>query len=432
MNAKLLLTMLCSFCCVFAQAQYTAGDRYQKTVFSAYDSVMNVKYGANATASSSTPQDLLMDIYMPKGDTLMKRPVVFFTHGGSFISGSKESMESVFFCKEFAKRGYVTVSQNYRLGFDSYDETGALRTVWRAAQDGRAAVRYMRANAALYGIDTNMIIYGGTSAGAILSLQLAFLDQSSEVPAKIDTSAYTPNGTGIDGLEGMTNNLKNSSKVQAVINLCGAIGDTSWITSGDASIPVLSMHGTADDVVPYGTATIKIFGIIPLLDVSGSGSIRERLNHLGFHNRMYTYCGAGHVPFGDGTTEGMRALDSTFKLINQFLYEDVLKCGIAEVRVNDIDSSQCAALTGITTTRVSNDLVLYPNPAGEHLFIRSHALPAGTPVQVEIMDMMGRKVLSQKHTLQEQAIDISHLPKGSYSIRLKANAYSQVKNFIRQ
>lgn len=431
MNTKLLLTMVCSFCYVFAQAQYTAGDRYQKTVFSDYDSVMNVKYGANATASSSTLQDLLMDIYMPKGDTLTKRPVVFFTHGGSFVSGSKESMESVFFCKEFARRGYVTVSQNYRLGFDSYDETGALRTVWRAAQDGRAAVRYMRANAALYGIDTNMIIYGGTSAGAILSLQLAFLDQSSEVPAKIDTSAYTPNGTGIDGLEGTTNNLKNSSKVQAVINLCGAIGDTSWITSGDASIPVLSMHGTADDVVPYGTATIKLLGIIPLLDVSGSGSIRERLNHLGFHNRMYTYCGAGHVPFGDGTTEGMRALDSTFRLINQFLYEDVLKCGIAEVRVNDIDSSQCAALTGITATRVSNDLVLYPNPAGEQLFIRSHTLPAGTPVEVEIMDMMGRKVLSQKHTLQEQAIDISHLPKGSYSIRLKANAYSQVKSFIR-
>ena len=97
---------------VFQQA---SAQKYLSPIFN-YDSILNVKFGSNVTALSSTPEDQLYDIYLPLGDSATKRPVVFFTHGGSFLSGSKETSDVVALCRAFAKRGYVTVSQNYRLG----------------------------------------------------------------------------------------------------------------------------------------------------------------------------------------------------------------------------------------------------------------------------------------------------------------------------
>ena len=183
---------------VFQQA---SAQKYLSPIFN-YDSILNVKFGSNVTALSSTPEDQLYDIYLPTGDSSTKRPVVFFTHGGSFLSGSKETSDVVALCRAFAKRGYVTVSQNYRLGYESFDATNAKRAVWRAMQDGRAAVRHVRANAAQYLIDTNMIIYGGSSAGGFTALHVAFLDEPQELVLGIDTAAYT--GPGSQGLGGFT------------------------------------------------------------------------------------------------------------------------------------------------------------------------------------------------------------------------------------
>ena len=65
-----------------------SAQKYLSPIFN-YDSILNVKFGSNVTALSSTPEDQLYDIYLPTGDSSTKRPVVFFTHGGSFLSGSK-------------------------------------------------------------------------------------------------------------------------------------------------------------------------------------------------------------------------------------------------------------------------------------------------------------------------------------------------------
>ena len=56
-----------------------------------------------------------MDIYTPDGDTEINRPLILFIHGGSFYGGDKSSVDCQDFCKEFAKKGYVTASVNYRL-----------------------------------------------------------------------------------------------------------------------------------------------------------------------------------------------------------------------------------------------------------------------------------------------------------------------------
>jgi hypothetical protein len=85
-----------------------------------------------------------------------------------------------------------------------------------------------------------MVICGGYSAGAVTAIHHAYMNQTEAV-SKIDT-------TGLGVLdEGLY--LEQPSTIKAVINYCGAIGDTNWLQSSD--IPIISVHGTADVTVPY-------------------------------------------------------------------------------------------------------------------------------------------------------------------------------------
>ncbi len=418
---KLLLLFTIAIITSQSIAQCVGGDRYKSKIFS-YDSVMNIVYGNNVTASSSTPQDLLLDIYLPASDTFSKRPVIFFTHGGSFLFGTKADGDVVKLCKEFAQRGYVCVSQDYRLGIENFDAVGAARAVWRAMQDGRAAVRYMKANASTYKIDTNMIIYGGSSAGAFTALHVAFLDQSNEVLSTIDTSAYTGSGSmGLGNFKGTTNNLPNTSNVHAVVNLCGAIGDTSWIQAKDRNIPIISMHGPADRTVPYGTAVIKLLNTIPLLKVDGSASIRKKLNLANHPNYFHTYCGQDHVPYA-GTADWQRAwMDTTINFISKNLYENVLKCGASGVFSNQVDSADCPA-TGFNN-ELASAINIYPNPANEFVNIESNE----KIVSIEIYDVQGKLVYNSIINDFSFTLNVQELISNIYLVKIKTedNVYQE-------
>jgi alpha/beta superfamily hydrolase len=407
-------------------------QKYLSPIFN-YDSILNIKFGSNVTANSSTPEDQLYDIYLPTGDSSTKRPVVFFTHGGSFLSGSKETSDVVALCRAFAKRGYVTVSQNYRLGYESFDATNAKRAVWRAMQDGRAAVRHVRAQAAQYLIDTNMIIYGGSSAGGFTALHVAFLDEPQELVLGIDTSAYTgPGSQGLGGFKGTTNNLSNSDEVNAVINLCGAIGDTSWIQLKDKNIPVLNMHGTADNTVPYGTAVIKLFNTIPLLNVSGSSSIRKSLNAKKMTNRFYTFCGLDHVPFYGTTAVQKSWMDTTVLFISQFLYYDVLKLSATNPNaiIQEIDSADCAT-TGIYATPIAAAKIS-PNPTQHSVLVELKNSNANIQ-QIAIMDLTGRTVgLHNIDNVNQTNIDLRHFENGIYLLKIITSEGMLIERIIKE
>ena len=412
--------------------QNANAQKYLSPIFN-YDSILNVKFGSNVTANSSTPEDQLYDIYLPLGDSATKRPVVFFTHGGSFLSGSKETSDVVALCRAFAKRGYVTVSQNYRLGYESFDATNAKRAVWRAMQDGRAAVRHVRANAAQYLIDTNMIIYGGSSAGGFTALHVAFLDEPQELVLGIDTAAYTgPGSQGLGGFKGTTNNLTNSDEVNAVINLCGAIGDTSWIQLKDKNIPVLNMHGTADNTVPYGTAVIKLFSTIPLLNVSGSSSIRKALNNKKMTNRFYTFCGLDHVPFLGTTAVQKRWMDTTVLFISQFLYYDVLKLSAVNPNANiqEIDSADCPT-TGIYATPIAAAKI-FPNPTQHSVLVELKNSNVNIQ-QIAIMDLTGRLVgLHNIDNVNQTNIDLHHFENGIYLLKIITSEGMIIERIIKE
>ncbi|MES2619321.1 MAG: alpha/beta hydrolase, partial [Bacteroidota bacterium] len=115
---------------IFAQC----GQRYKDMIFSAVTKT-------TVTYSVYPPYDK-MDIYQPTGDTLAMRPVIILAHGGSFIGGSKSTDATVnALCSNFAKRGYVTASIDYRLGnfLQMLDSSQAIEVVLKAISDGKSA-----------------------------------------------------------------------------------------------------------------------------------------------------------------------------------------------------------------------------------------------------------------------------------------------------
>jgi acetyl esterase/lipase len=296
-----------------AQAQCD-GNRYLNYIFNDVQVTSDVPYGQNLKFDG-TNQVLSCDIYEPLGDNVSNRAAVIVAHGGFFLSGSKTGPDVVPICQRLAKMGYVAISIQYRLGINiTADLAGPMtEAVMRGVQDGKAAVRFLRKTAAVdgnpYNIDPNEIYIAGSSAGGYIALHMAYLDDISELPAFVNL-----NNPGLSGaLEGESGNPGDSSDVKAIVNICGAIGDTSWIHTGDE--PALLFHGTDDQTVPYGSAMQYAFGIAPVLEVDGSASINEKMNQVGLEHCFEIYEGLDHVPHASNAA----ILDTTMSIMSNFL-----------------------------------------------------------------------------------------------------------------
>lgn len=111
---------------------------------------------------------LLADIAMPAAKGVY--PAVLLVHGGGWMTGRKEQMG--FLAERLAKRGYTAVSINYRL---------APRHKFPAQiEDCKAALRWMRENAAKYSIDPTRIAGYGFSAGGHLVTLLGTINDDEK------------------------------------------------------------------------------------------------------------------------------------------------------------------------------------------------------------------------------------------------------------
>lgn len=374
------------------------GERYHNFVFSSHTLTSGIQYGSNLKTSynfTGTNQNLLMDIYQPAGDVETSRPLVIVAHGGSFIGGSKTGTDVVQLCKDLAKLGYVAASIDYRLGMTNFpfssthtvDSTDAGAAVMRAVHDGRAAVRFFRKNAATggntYKIDPNNIYFAGVSAGGFIALHIAYMDQLSEFPQYVDTTAQ-PGLHG--GIEGNSGNPGYSSDVKAIINVCGALGHVSWMHSGDE--PLLSFHGTADQTVPYGTALIYLSppSSYPLLIVDGSSTIATRANAVGIENCFETWENKDHVPEVGTTADALAHYDSMLVITRNFLEHQM--CGIP---LNCNYTMPLYVVAGIDENTAASTINIYPNPA-ENTFTIDLSSFKGKETSIGFYNVLGENV----------------------------------------
>jgi para-nitrobenzyl esterase len=207
-----------------------------------------------ATVQDYTNQTRILraHVYSMPDDTVSNRPLVILAHGGAFLFGSKNDMRAQ--CESFARLGYVCAAIDYRLYpilLGLPDSAKVVEIAFNAISDMRAAVRHFKANADrenTFRINPDKITAGGLSAGAIMALHVGVLDENDPLTPEFETFLSTRGG--VEGNVGDSINRSYDSRVSAVLNLSGALFSLDWLDEGDPMI--LSMHGDADDVVPYG------------------------------------------------------------------------------------------------------------------------------------------------------------------------------------
>jgi acetyl esterase/lipase len=318
-----------------------------------------------------------MDIYTADGDTESNRAVIIYAYGGSFIGGSREDGYVVDFCERYARRGYVTAALDYRLynillqGIP--DSIGMIDAVVKAVADMKGAVRFLRQSATEgpnpYGIDPNRIFVGGNSAGAITALHSAYITENSTTLPDYVQDIITANG-GINGdtdLPGASY-LHISPEAQAVVNMSGALHRADFVEAGGP--PVVSVHGDADDTVPYGFGWANVG--IPIATVQGSSMVHARAVSEGVPSELYTVAGGGHTDFyGDPVHFG-----NFEPMIVNFLYENATCSGLSPVQ----DAED-----------VSASVRVYPTPASSEVSLVLDNL-VGETYDIRLVDQLGRTI----------------------------------------
>ncbi len=221
-----------------------------------------------------------------------RRPLalVIYVHGGAFLAGDKKEGVPT----SFLSQGYAVASLNYRLSGDALFPA--------QIQDCKAAVRWLRAHAAQYGLDPTRVAAFGPSAGGHLVAMLGttgatrlfdvgeHLDQSSRVRAVVDYFGPTdflqmdahrlPNGMLHDPADSPESRLVGGA-IQENEAKVAAANPITYVSS--ATPPFLIVHGSADPLVPHHQSAL----------------LEAALRKAGVPVLFYTVRGGGHGGFTD-------------------------------------------------------------------------------------------------------------------------------------
>jgi len=108
--------------------------------------------------SKDNPVELNLHVFKSEGWSAGdKRPAIVFFFGGGWVGGTPKQFYP--HCRDLAELGVVAISAEYRI------KSKHGTTPMACVEDGKSAVRYLRANANQLGIDPDRIVSGGGSAG---------------------------------------------------------------------------------------------------------------------------------------------------------------------------------------------------------------------------------------------------------------------------
>ena len=233
-----------------------------------YASHLNLAYGSVSSAQK-------LDLFVPT-NTSGPFPLIVRIHGGGFSGADKGPAEAD--VPAYIARGYAAACINYRLSGEALFPA--------AAQDTKAAVRWLRAHASAYHLDTNRFAAWGESSGGWLAVMLgvtgdqptifddfslgnsnvssavqAVIDwfgpvdfgsadaqQAANPPGSCPTSWYVNNAASSFSSVWLGDALTNIPVTVAEANL------TNYIVKATYLAAFLECHGDNDCTVPYGQA----------------------------------------------------------------------------------------------------------------------------------------------------------------------------------
>jgi acetyl esterase/lipase len=268
-----------------------------------------VKAERNIPYVENGHRNQVLDLFLPEQPSSKPLPLMIWIHGGAWTAGSQANPPVVY----LVDKGFAVASVQHRF---------SQHAIWPAqSYDCKAAIRFLRANAAKYNFDPDRFAVGGDSSGGHLA---AFVGTSCDVKE----------------MEGDLGNTNVSSRVQAVVDWFGPTDFTlmaqqsnphsmiqhdspnspeSHLLGGPVqekrdlartanpltyinknSPPFLIMHGSNDQLVPLGQSVI----------------LAKALIDAGVEVTMKTLPGAGHEDPQFRNSESQ-------KLIEEFLTREL-------------------------------------------------------------------------------------------------------------
>lgn len=286
---KRLFTFLLTICCIL----FIVCCKAQSTEITKETFVYSVKGG----------ETLRLDKYEDHAITTEEpRPCILFVFGGGFSGGSRGEKGNIAFMEEMARRGYIAVAIDYRLGMKNAQNTDIsnpmafvglfTNTIHMAVEDLFDATKYVYDHSDSWNINKNRIIACGSSAGAFTVLQ----------------GEYT-----ICNQHELTQHLPDGFRYGGIISFAGAVfnptGDLTWPVKPS---PIQLYHGDADRNVPYDKVMLGDMGIF------GSKYIAEQLRLMESPYYFYDVENAAHEIAGIPMKENLNDIQS---FIFQYIIE---------------------------------------------------------------------------------------------------------------
>lgn len=412
--------------------------RYRDPVFNLVKVTKGVKYGSAKNYLGLT-ESLNMDIYEPMGDNLAKRPVVVIMFGGAFLIGHRGMTDMVALAENLAKHGYVVASIDYRLGFTIGSQRSAIRAVYRAVQDVRAAIRFLHYNRNVYKLNMDRLFVGGESAGSISAIHTAFMDTDAKRPTETRSAAwYIPENSDMGCLDCSGNTISASFNVKGIVNIWGAIYNTAFIEPRH-NTPMVSIHGEDDIIVSINSAPpFSATYLLPTLH--GSRPITNRLNTLGVYNEFYPYPKQGHVFYGvPDLTFPNEYWPPVFRQAKNFLYTIMQRLNAAGVPIMQeettdvLEESNPVDLNPSVKETPKMELKTVTNRQ-QNIDISADASHT-EEVMIVLYDLSGRIVHQSKQSLNEGnnqfSVELSEAtPAGVYILQMKSATQTLAHKFL--
>ncbi|NDV95891.1 alpha/beta hydrolase [Dysgonomonas sp. 521] len=246
----------------------------------------NVKAIEHIPYSNPSPnRNLSLHIYRP--DDECRYPALLMVHGGGWTSGSLSMQMPM--AQQIASKGYVAIPVEYRLSPEVLYPA--------AVHDLKTAVRWVRANAEEYGIDTTKIAISGCSSGGHLAMLIGMTNSQPAYEGNGEYAKYQSNVhavINIDGISDFSTDELNAAreslsknKIPASIKWLGATYEEDKNKWEEAS-PV-------NHITEYSAPVCFINSSIPRFHGGRDEAIRK-LSTYNIHTEVHTIDDTPH-PF---------------------------------------------------------------------------------------------------------------------------------------
>jgi predicted esterase len=443
----------------YLQAQDWVSMQYQ------IDTRKDILYGIEGDFAGKV-DSLLLDISFPVDDVPpgCGRPLLVVVHGGAWMGGDKDEGYPARLREDFARRGYVAASVNYRLGmfhtdrfvncnvpdwncFNMTDTSEWYRANYRAMQDVKGAIRYLISQKQEYQVDANNVLLVGESAGAFVAMAIGYLEEGEEsniagslndVPApnnlyennciiapglanSIDEMDLTrPSLGSVDGSLHLA--FRDSFRIRAVGSFYGGVFQNFFQTTLEP--PALYLyHQPCDLIVPYRKAKL----------LAGYNSC-----FLGFPANCGSIINRPEVWGGATIADSLRAMQQRGENVPDFIFENtnnnyncLQQAANPAQACHNIDNypQRAASMATFFSNYIGSCLVaarelnnmngvrLFPNPAGD--FVRIINLGNPSNVAIQIYDSRGIFIRSHNFSaLTETHVSLASMQKGLYFFKI--------------